>query len=60
MINRCPCCGNQYMKFRMSYQCGTPIVRYVCDLCGYDTAKNQLFIVTTHPNYDETKTKRGY
>ena len=47
-MEQCPCCG-RYLKFNMTYFCGTPNIFYTCE-CGYDT-RNQINTVTASPEY---------
>lgn len=47
-MKQCPKCG-RYLRFKLAYNCGAPIVGYDC-ICGYDSFKNEHTIVTDATN----------
>ena len=45
-MKQCPKCGG-YLRFKLVYNCGTPIVGWDC-VCGYDSFKEKHTIITTN------------
>ena len=43
-MEQCPRCG-RYLRFKLVYNCGTPVVGYDC-VCGYDSFKNRNTVAT--------------
>lgn len=54
-MKQCPRCG-RYLRFKLVYNCGTPIVGWDC-ICGYDSFKDEHTIVTSNTSTLNIKEK---